>query len=146
MSKPEALKLCYQKLGMLTAKKEIEVKALMLFTDEEIKIIQAKMQSKIKGMDLVMILFNYFASPEMYLENEDFMDLLDDCITHNLYENAVCDIYNGIHQLMITAKSAQKFDYQFIMYQQNRFQSEEFQKLFPIFAQLESNVFRTYEV
>eukprot|EP01084_Bolivina_argentea_P005273 9969_1 len=146
MNKSEALKLCYQKLGMLTAQKKIEVKALMLFTEEEIKIIQAKMQTKIECMDLVTIVFSYFASQEMYLENEDFMDLLDDCITHNLYENAVCDIYNGIHQLMITVKSAQKFDYQFIMYQQNRFKSNAFTKLFAIFTQLESNVFRTYEV
>eukprot|EP01084_Bolivina_argentea_P005274 9972_1 len=146
MNKSEALKLCYQKLGMLTAQKKIEVKALMLFTEEEIKIIQAKMQTKIECMDLVTIVFSYFASQEMYLENEDFMDLLDDCITHNLYENAVCDIYNGIHQLMITVKSAQKFDYQFIMYQQNRFESDEFKKLLLIFTQLESNVFRTYNV
>eukprot|EP01084_Bolivina_argentea_P005276 9976_1 len=123
-TKKEGLKLCYERLGMLTAQKKIEVKALMLFTDEEIKIIHAKLQAKIKYMDLVLTVFNYFASQETYLQNEDFMDLLDDCIEHNLYEDAVCDIYNGIHQIMIESKSAKKFDYQCILYQQNRFQSE----------------------
>eukprot|EP01084_Bolivina_argentea_P189472 325831_1 len=144
--KPESLKLCFEKLKMLTAKKKLEVKQLMLFDQDEIKIIETKMISKIKTMDLVRELFDYFASSDRYLENEHFMDILDDCIVHHQYESAVFDIYNGLHKIMMKTKSAKRFDFEFILYQKKRLQCEEFKTLLMIFEQLSKNPSRTYQV
>eukprot|EP01084_Bolivina_argentea_P313736 543347_1 len=145
-TKTETLKLCFEKLKMLTAHKKLEVKALMLFDEDEIKVIETKMLSKMKAMDLTRELFDYFASDESCLINEFFMDILDDCIVHKLYESAVFDIYNGLHQIMMRAKSAQKFDSQFIAYQKNRLKCAELKKLLKIFDELCNNLSRTYEV
>eukprot|EP01084_Bolivina_argentea_P254954 428729_1 len=146
MSKSDALKLCFGKLKMLNAQKKIEVKKLMLFTDDEIKVIHWKMIARFKIKDLARELFDYFASHDDNLENEFFMDILDDCLVHKMYEDAICDIYIGMHKIMMKTKTANKFDSQFISFQQNRLNSKEFQKLLTIFNKLNDNPFRTYNI
>eukprot|EP01084_Bolivina_argentea_P268733 456551_1 len=146
MKKSDTVKLCYDKLKMLKASKKLEVKALMLFTKDEIKLIQNKMLIKYKCMDLVTELFNYFASQSMNLENEYFMDILDDCILHKGYESAICEVYVKLHHIMLTTKTPSAFDSQFISFQKNRINDNAFKKLLNILNGLQSNPFRTYNI
>eukprot|EP01084_Bolivina_argentea_P174004 301410_1 len=105
VSKKKLVSICYEKLGMTKANKKLKEKELMMFTDDEIQIIVGKIKTRANRCDLVTDLFNYFVSDEIFLKNENYMDVLDDLMSYKSYEDAVLDIYNALVEILISTKT-----------------------------------------
>eukprot|EP01084_Bolivina_argentea_P021429 39819_1 len=144
--KKELLSLCYQKLGMTKANKKLKEKQLMMFTDEEIKIILSKLQTTANICDLETELFNYFASVDIYVMDEHFMDMLDDLMTYKSYAKAVKNIYDELLQILISTKTDTKFETKYAAFFRKRMETEPAQQLIFLLTELYNNDFRTYPV
>eukprot|EP01084_Bolivina_argentea_P021430 39820_1 len=131
---------------MTKANKKLKEKELLMFTDDEITIIVGKIKAKADACDLVTELFNYFQSVEIYLKNENYMDMLDDLMSYKSYENAVMDIYNALVDILISTKTEKKFEGKYCSFYRQRMTEKATEKLISLFQTLYDNELRTYPV
>eukprot|EP01084_Bolivina_argentea_P269733 458486_1 len=145
LTKKKLVSLCYQKLGMTKANKKLKEKELMMFTDVEIRIIINRLRLNANACDLETELFNYLQSTDIYAHNDDFMDMLDDLLSYQLFEQAIMDIYNALVNILISTKTDTKFELEWASFYRTKMEAAPTQKLIFLFQEIEMNEFRTYE-